>query len=307
MWTASAMASVFRRCKGAALLLPALLALLLTLTQGAVCAGADAAVQNDRYTSEAAYVNMIRPIARRVGLKYGYLPSVLAAQCILETGYGGFVSASTQPMIRNHNHLGMKTEMLNSTWAEHTVWPGRSFLKRTPEYYNGTLVTITDSFRIYDSVEQCLVDYVQFMTWVKRGSEYKYRKDVIGNPSYKRTIAAVRENGYCTDPIYDQSVIRLIEKWNLTKLDNGFGIPVNSVKLFQRAIQLGRGGSYKLKAGVIPANAANPALRWRSSNTGIVTVSAKGVVTAHKRGTAYVYVISRANSSIRARCRVTVK
>ena len=72
------MALVFRRCKGAGLLLLALLAFILT--SGVLRAEADVAVKNGRYTSEEAYVSMIRPIARRVGLKYGYLHSVLAAQ-----------------------------------------------------------------------------------------------------------------------------------------------------------------------------------------------------------------------------------
>ena len=50
---------------------------------------------------------MIKPIAQKVGKKYNYLSSVLAAQCILETGYGGFVDRTTESMIDNNNHLGM--------------------------------------------------------------------------------------------------------------------------------------------------------------------------------------------------------
>lgn len=175
------------------------------------------------YKSEKAYVDAIKPIAKRVGLNNSYLPSVLTAQCILETGYGGFADHSTESMIDNRNHLGMKSDLLNSTWSTHTVWNGVSFNRRTPEWYDGRQVYITDSFRKYESIEQCLLDFVMFMTWVKRDNgQYKYRNDVIGNSDPVSTIKAVRVNGYCTDPEYDKSILRIIDKWNLTELDEGF-------------------------------------------------------------------------------------
>ena len=267
-----------------------------------------AAKQSYLYESEEAYVAMISPIARKVGLTYDYLPSVLAAQCILETGYGGYVDASTKPMIKYNNHLGMKTSLINSTWKGHSVWPGKSFTKKTPEWYGGRNIYIRDRFRKYDSVKQCLVDYVMFMTWAKRESGvYKYRYDVIGNPSYKKAIRAVRVNGYCTDPVYDRSVIRIIRKWNLTRLDNGFGIRVSSLKLNRRkTITLKTGQSYRLKAVAVPSNAARPGVRWKSSEPLTASVR-KGVVTAKQKGTAWITAVSKDNPDITARVRVVVR
>ena len=176
------------------------------------------------YKSEKSYVDEIKPIARKVGLANNYLPSVLCAQCIQETGYGGFVDKTTESMIDHKNHLGMKSSLLNATWKEHSVWNGQSFSKRTPEWYSGRLTYITDSFRVYESIEQCLTDFVMFMTWVKRDNgQYKYRNDVIGNSDPASTIRAVRVNGYCTDPSYDSSILKIIQKWNLAELDEGFG------------------------------------------------------------------------------------
>ena len=175
------------------------------------------------YPSEKSYVDMIKPIAREVGLKYNYLPSVLAAQCIQETGYGGYADHTTESMIDNNNHLGMKEDLLNNTWAEHTVWPGKDFKKLTPEWEGGQMTRKYDYFRIYDSVKQCLEDYCLFMTWVKRDNgKYKYRNDVIGNSDPASTIKAVRINGYCTDQTYDESILKIIQKWNLTELDADF-------------------------------------------------------------------------------------
>ena len=175
------------------------------------------------YKSEESYAKKIKPIAKKVGLANNYLPSVLAAQCIRETGYGGFVDHSTESMINHHNHLGMKSDLINDTWEGHSVWNGKSFTKITPEWENGKQIHIRDDFRVYDSIEQCMTDFVMFMTWAKRDNgQYKYRNDVIGNPNPESTIRAVRENGYCTDPTYDKSIMNIIKKWNLTELDAGF-------------------------------------------------------------------------------------
>lgn len=183
------------------------------------------------YKSEKSYVDEIKPIARRVGIANNYLPSVLAAQCIQETGYGGFVDHSTESMIDNRNHLGMKSSLLNDTWKDHTVWNGQSFEKITPEWEGGQLIHKRDKFRIYQSIEQCMTDFVMFLTWAKRDNgKYKYRNDVIGNPDPASTIKAVRVNGYCTDPTYDKSIMNHIKKWNLTELDEGFGMKTKKLK-----------------------------------------------------------------------------
>ena len=172
------------------------------------------------YKSKESYVKMIKPIAQKVGKKYNYLSSVLAAQCILETGYGGFVDRTTESMIDNKNHLGMKSDLVNDNWKGHSCWSGVSFRKRTPEWNGMTVEYIYDNFRVYDSVEQCLEDYCLFMTWMtKDDGTYKYRPYVIGNPDYKDVIHNVRVRGYCTDPEYETSVVRLIKEWNLTDLD----------------------------------------------------------------------------------------
>ena len=276
---------------------------------GKSSANASKAVKNYRYTSEAAYVKMIRKIARKVGLKYDYLPSVLAAQCILETGYGGYNSESTAIMVRHNNHLGMKSSLINSTWKGHSVWSGVSYSTRTPEYYGGTLVHITDGFRVYSSVTQCLTDYVQFMKWARLpNGRYKYRHDVIGNPSYTSTIYSVMNNGYCTDPRYADSVIRLIRKWHLTNLDDGFMVRVKKVILSRKTtIKLKKGRTFALTAKVKPSNAAIKTVWWASSDPEIASVDSNGVVTARKKGTAYIYAISKDRTETSASVKVKVR
>lgn len=183
------------------------------------------------YKSKEAYVEMIKPIAKKVGAKYGYLSSVLCAQCILETGYGGFVDKTTESMIDNRNHLGMKSDLCNSNWKGHSVWDGTSFTKRTPEWNGNKIIYINDKFRVYKSVEQCLEDFCCFMTWMTLDDgSYKYSDYVIGKTDPEVVANNVRLRGYCTDPNYSSSLLRLIKEWDLTKLDEGFNVLAANTK-----------------------------------------------------------------------------
>jgi flagellum-specific peptidoglycan hydrolase FlgJ len=73
--------------------------------------------------------------------------------------------------------IGQKTELLNKTWYDKTVWPGKSFIKETPEVYNGHKTIIKDSFRIFDTIEQSFCDFILFLLYA---SNYGYN----GTPKY---------------------------------------------------------------------------------------------------------------------------
>lgn len=167
--------------------------------------------------TEQEWINLIAESAVRACRKLGgYLPSVLIAQTCLETGYGS--GAGCESLVANHNILGMKTDLLNDTW-ESLYWPGQSWVKRTPEWDGEKTIYIRDSFRIYPDNFACLCDYLQFMRDAKYGNgTYKYR-DVMAYTDQYELISTVSGRGYCTDPGYTPSVMKIIQKHNLGRYD----------------------------------------------------------------------------------------
>ena len=165
--------------------------------------------------TQKEWVDIISPIAVKVCKAHGYLASVLTAQTCQETGYG------TTTLVPQHNIIGMKVDLLNSSWDDKTVWDGRIFRKETIEFTSsGKKYTKYDNFRVYDSYEQCLTDYLMFMRYGAngRGCTPKYG-DLMTETDPEKLITAVAGRGYCTDPNYPKSIMAIIEKWGLQELD----------------------------------------------------------------------------------------
>jgi hypothetical protein len=70
----------------------------------------------------------------------------------------------------------------------------------------------------------------------------------------------------------------------------GQDVPVSSVTVSPENVSLNIGGTSTLSATVSPSDATNKNVSWSSSNTGIATVDASGVMTAVAEGTAVVTV-----------------
>ena len=81
-------------------------------------------------------------------------------------------------------------------------------------------------------------------------------------------------------------------------------IPVSGVSLSQTELSLVKGATATLTATVVPSDATNQKVRWRSSNTSIATVE-NGTVTAVSGGTATITVTTE-DGNHTATCEVTV-
>lgn len=81
---------------------------------------------------------------------------------------------------------------------------------------------------------------------------------------------------------------------------------LRSLTLNKTNLVLKPGQSFTLKAGFSPSNATNKKIEWRSGNSYVATVSAKGVVKAKTYGDTAITVTSQENDGISRSCRVIV-
>lgn len=82
-------------------------------------------------------------------------------------------------------------------------------------------------------------------------------------------------------------------------------VKAKSVSLNHSEYTLKKGKSLKLKATVAPKKAKNKKIVWKSSKPSVVTVNAKGVVKAKKKGSANVTATVK-GTKIKAACKVSV-
>ena len=82
--------------------------------------------------------------------------------------------------------------------------------------------------------------------------------------------------------------------------------PVTNISLNKSTLSMDAGQTYQLTASVYPSNAANRNVEWSSSDTGIATVDENGLITALKKGTAFITVKAKDGSGVEKSCSVTV-
>ena len=138
------------------------------------------------------------------GAKEGILPSITAAQAILESGWGSSQLAKAP----NNNLFGIK---------DSEDWHGAIVTVPTQEYLNGDYITVNAAFRKYASWNDSVVDHAKFFTsteWRKNN----YRK-VVNETDYRIAAQELKNAGYATDPNYPGKLIRLIEAYKLYEWD----------------------------------------------------------------------------------------
>lgn len=125
--------------------------------------------------------------------------SPIIAQAILESGWGESKLAS-----QYHNYFGLKTG---------TKWTGKAVnLKTQEEYTVGTRTTITDAFRMFDSLEEGVKGYFEFIQLAR----YQNLRGITDPQKYLETIKA---DGYATSSTYVENNMKLIRQYELTKYD----------------------------------------------------------------------------------------
>ena len=177
--------------------------------------------------AQKLFINEIGYIIQEEAKKRGYkVCSPIIAQACLESNYGVSQLAS-----RWHNYFGMKCG---------SSWKGKSInLSTKEEYTQGTLTTIRDNFRVYNSMEDGVKGYFDFIN-VKR---YENLKSASTPREY---LTRIKNDGYATSSSYVQSNMNVINRHDLQRFDWEAEPLKNPYKLTASIMKLGsRGESVK--------------------------------------------------------------
>lgn len=146
------------------------------------------------------FIQIIAPIIQEEAKRRGYqVCSPIIAQACIESAFG-----TSMLGYKFHNYFGMKCG---------SSWKGKSVnLKTKEEYTVGTLTTIRDNFRVYDSIEQGVCGYFDFIS-TKRYANLKS----ASNP--KEYLELIKKDGYATSSSYVNTNMSCITKYDLDKYD----------------------------------------------------------------------------------------
>lgn len=150
------------------------------------------------------------PVIVRIAKEKGYpFPSAIIAQAACESAWG------TSALSSNYfNFFGMKCG---------SSYKGKSVNMKTKEEYKpGTLTTITDNFRAYDSIEEGIRGYFEFIQMAR----YLNLKQASSPEDY---ITRLKNSGWATSSTYINTLTKIMNDNGLKKYD-GANIPVAPVK-----------------------------------------------------------------------------
>ncbi|EIT6323212.1 glucosaminidase domain-containing protein, partial [Salmonella enterica] len=92
-------------------------------------------------SKQSDFINRIAPAAQRVSQQTGIPASVIMAQAALESGWG-----TSQLSAKYNNFFGVK---------------GQGVALPSPEYENGMPKVRVSSFKVYNSIDESLLDYAK--------------------------------------------------------------------------------------------------------------------------------------------------
>ena len=150
------------------------------------------------------FILQIAPCAQKAYKIVGkVMPSVCIGMACVESGYG------TAGSCKHHSYLGHK---VGSGKTATKYWKGKFFTSKTKEEYTvGTHTVITSAFRAYDSMEQCVFNFYELL------NTSLYHR--VTNCDYKTQMKQIKQCGYMTSSTEVNSVISIIEKYDLTRFD----------------------------------------------------------------------------------------
>lgn len=237
------------------------------------------------------FINKIGPCAVEAYRTLGkVLPSVCIGMACVESAYG------TAGSVKYNSYLGQK---VGTGKTATKYWDGTFFKSKTKEEYSiGVHTVITDAFRSYKSMSQCVLNYYELLNT-------KLYSRVFANVGYVQQMQQIKLCGYMTSSTEVNSVIKLIERYNLSEWDkkamiqteepedipdnhNPYKEPTKNVKYGSRGndvrwlqYELNRHGYHLMVDGIFKDKTLN-ALEDYQENAGLIPDGICGPLTREK-------------------------
>jgi len=167
--------------------------------------------------SRQDYIDAFARLAIQEMNEFHIPASITMAQACLESGDGNSVLAQ-----QANNHFGIKC---NSSWSGPSIRQDDD--------------TRNECFRKYTSAIDSYRDHSKFLTG---GMRYQFLFD-YNIKDYKKWAYGLKKAGYATDPQYPERLLKIIDEFQLHKLDEYY----NSTASYVRPERLGSGSKYASK------------------------------------------------------------
>lgn len=154
---------------------------------------------------EAEFVKDILPAARQAARQLGLEPLALVAQAALETGWGQRMFKAIDGR-ESYNLFGIKAQ---------PEWQGKVAVVDTLEYRQGIARQEKAKFRVYDSLQAGLQDYVDFIR-----QQPRYQDAVAVSHDTANYFQQLQAAGYATDPNYAQKILQVMNGSVLKEVRN---------------------------------------------------------------------------------------
>ena len=155
-------------------------------------------INADTTKDQEDFINLVKDEAINGYKKYKILPSLTIAQAILESSWG----QSTLSQEAN-NLFGIKA---------YDDWNGSYYNIATKEYCSQGYIYINANFKAYNSINESIEDHNLLL------STERYEPVRSAN-NYIEACHAVYNCGYATSPSYPNTLIEIIEDFNLYEYD----------------------------------------------------------------------------------------
>lgn len=149
-----------------------------------------------------AFIQKIAPLIQTEAIKRGYHTCAAAiAQAVIES------AAGTSGLAKYHNYFGLKCG---------SKWQGKAVNMKTKEEYTpGKLTTITDAFRAYDSIQDGVKGYYDFIS----STRYANLRTATDHKTYAQML---KQDGYATSSSYVSTLCSTVDKYGLAMYDKGY-------------------------------------------------------------------------------------